>query len=311
MNEENNGAPKNKWSRIFRKKWFFPALYLAIAALLLSAVVWYQNLGPDEAQDDSADDYTPVEHDEEAERVMDQQEIIQPPVESMDEAEIITKYYDYDADQDDQENAIVVMNDRYYQSTGIDVAADDGETFDVVASLDGTVDDVKKDPLLGNVVKMKHDNGVTSHYASLEDVDVSADDKIEQGEVIGNAGESLFGKENGTHLHFEIRKDGQDVNPESFFNQPVSALDDVLTEEDETDDDSDASDGADDEESDSDETEVGPPLDNNPEEDDSTSDDDTDKSKDDNADKDKDDNADKDKDDDATKDNDTANEKSA
>src|SRR5690625_6680594 len=54
MKEENN-APKNKWSDIFRKKWFFPAVYLTIAALLLSVVVWYQNMDnqvPD-AQEDS------------------------------------------------------------------------------------------------------------------------------------------------------------------------------------------------------------------------------------------------------------------
>src|SRR5690625_6717233 len=97
MKEENN-APKNKWSQIFRKKWFFPAVYLTIAALILSVVVWYQNIDnqvPD-AQDDSelADEYNPGEFDEDAEAVLDQQEVIKMPVPDQDQAEIVTKFYD-------------------------------------------------------------------------------------------------------------------------------------------------------------------------------------------------------------------------
>lgn len=231
MKEENNGAPKNKWSRIFRKKWFFPAVYLTIAALLLSLVVWYQNLGSqiDETQEENTEDYAPIE-DEEAQPVMEQQEVVQSPVENMDQAEIVTKYYDYDADQETQENAIVVFNDRYYQSTGIDIASAEGESFDVLASLSGTVTEVKEDPLLGNVVTLTHENDVTTHYASLGDVEVSADDEVAQGDVIGTAGQNLFGKDNGTHLHFEIRNAGEDVNPESYFNQPLSALEEAETE---------------------------------------------------------------------------------
>src|SRR5699024_4453117 len=235
MKEENNGTPKNKWSRIFRKKWFFPAVYLTIAALLLSLVVWYQNLGNqiDESQEENTEEYSPVENDEEAQPVMDQQEVVQAPVENMDQAEIVTKYYDYNADQEAQENAIVVFNDRYYQSTGIDIASAEGETFDVLASLSGTVREIKEDPLLGKVVTLTHDSGVTTHYASLGDVQVSADQEVKQGEAIGTAGINHLGTDNGTHLHFEIRKDGEDVNPENFFNQPLSALDEATSDKEE------------------------------------------------------------------------------
>lgn len=244
MKEENNGTPKTN-GVAFSEEWFFPAVYLTIAAMLLSLVVWYQNIGNqvDEAQDEEiSEDYSPIEHDQEAKPVVDQQEVIQMPVENKDQAEIVTKYYDYDADQEEQENALVVFNNRYYQSKGIDIASADGETFDVQASLSGTVTEVKEDPLLGNVVTLTHENDVTTHYASLGEVDVSADDEVEQGDVLGTAGENVFGKDNGTHLHFEIRKDGQDVNPEEFFNQPVSALDEALAEEEKSEDNSSESD---------------------------------------------------------------------
>ncbi|MBP1948836.1 M23 family metallopeptidase [Virgibacillus litoralis] len=234
MKEENNGTPKNKWSRIFRKKWFFPAVYLTIAALLLSVVVWYQNLDNQiqETEDDqSSESYTPAEHDEDAQSVMDQQEVIKMPVVNQDQAEIVTNFYDYNAEQEEQENALVMFNNRFYQSTGIDIASADGETFDVLASLSGTVTEVREDPLLGNVVALSHENDVVTYYASLQGVNVKSGDKVQQGDVLGNAGENMFGQESGTHVHFEIRKDGKEVNPESFFNQPLSALDEASTED--------------------------------------------------------------------------------
>src|SRR6478609_4826534 len=116
MNEENKGASKNKWSRIFRKKWFFPAVYLTIAAILLTVVVWYQNLDnqiPDAQKgQENSEDYVPNLHDEEAESVLEQQEVINRPIADQEQAEIVTKFYDSNADQEDKENALVLYNNR-------------------------------------------------------------------------------------------------------------------------------------------------------------------------------------------------------
>lgn len=227
MNEEFKGGPKNKWSRIYRKKWFFPAVYLTLAALLLSVVVWFQNQDneiPDASdKQNESSDYTPVPN-EDAQPVIDQQELIQMPVEKEDEAVIVTKFFDYDAKQEDQENALVLYNNRFYQSTGVAIATADAEAFDVLASLSGTVEEVKEDPLLGNVVILSHEDEVKTYYASLGEISVTAGSKVKQGEKIGVAGKNLFGKDNGTHVHFEIRKNGKEVNPEQYFQQPVGSL---------------------------------------------------------------------------------------
>src|SRR5690625_5551133 len=82
-------------------------------------------------------EYNPSEFDEDAEAVLDQQEVIKMPVQDKEQAEIVTKFYDYNAEQDEQENGLVLYNNRYYQSTGIDIASAEGEAFDVVASLSG------------------------------------------------------------------------------------------------------------------------------------------------------------------------------
>ncbi|AXI10609.1 stage II sporulation protein [Oceanobacillus zhaokaii] len=237
MNEENKGTPKNKWSRIFRKKWFFPALYLTIAALLLSAVVWYQNLenqipdATDIQNEQGMGDYQPTPNEDNAEPVLEQQEVIKMPVADQEQAEIVTKFFDYNAEQEDRENALILHNNRFYQSTGVDIASADAKTFNVVAALSGTVTEVKEDPLLGNVVIMSHENDITTYYSSLENVAVTAGDKVKQGDEVGTAGKSIFGKDKGAHVHFELRKDGKEVNPESFFNQSVSSLNDAVTEE--------------------------------------------------------------------------------
>lgn len=83
---------------------------------------------------------------------------------------------------------------------------------------------MKEDPLLGNVVVLSHGEDLKTYYASLGDVAVSVSDQVAQGDKLGTAGKNLFGKDNGTHLHFEIRKDGTEVNPESYFEQPASSI---------------------------------------------------------------------------------------
>lgn len=225
--KEENKAPKNGWQQIFRKKWFFPAIYLTIAAILLAVVVWYQNLDnqlPEVGDDQElSEDYTPNPH-EDAEAVMDSQEVVKMPVADQEQAEIVTKFFDYDASTEDQESALILHNNRYYQSTGVDIVYPNGEAFDVLAALSGSVTEVKEDPLLGNVVVLSHENGVTTYYASLGEVGVQAGDEVKQGDVIGTAGDNIFGQNIGTHLHFELRKDDQVFNPEEFFNQPVSKL---------------------------------------------------------------------------------------
>lgn len=231
--KEKNSVSKSKWKRLFRKKWFFPALYLGISALLLTAVLWYQSgtNEPEQAEEDKGIfDSLGFNSDEEATPVAEQDEVVKAPVAEDAEATVVTKFYDHKADSEAQENALVLYDNKYYQSTGVDYAAADGEAFDVLAALSGTVTEVKEDALHGNVVQIEHKNGVATYYASLEDVKVEAGQEVKQGDVLATAGQSLFAKDKATHLHFEVLNGDTPVNPESFFNQPVSKLQEAKTE---------------------------------------------------------------------------------
>lgn len=224
-------VPKNKWVRLIRKKWFLPAVYVTISGLILSAVVWYQAMGNpwmnsadmrDEIE--QMDPHMASDFNEEAQSVLQQQETIQMPIDKEMEAEIVTRFYDYDAAEEEQEKGLMLYNNRYYQSTGIDIVESTGESFDVITSLSGTVTEVKEDPLLGNVVTILHGDTITTHYASLGEVEVDAGADVKQGDKIGTAGKNVFNESSGTHVHFELHKDGIEVNPEQFFNEQVSAL---------------------------------------------------------------------------------------
>src|SRR5699024_12580311 len=90
-------------------------------------------------------------YNEDAESVVSQSETIEMPVDKEAQAEIVTTFYDYTADEDEQEKGLTFYNNRYYQSTGIDIAEDDDESFQVMSSLSVTVTEVKLDPLHCNV----------------------------------------------------------------------------------------------------------------------------------------------------------------
>lgn len=129
-------------------------------------------------------------------------------------------YYDYKADEENQISSIVNHDNTYIQNTGIDYTSDN--IFDVVAILNGTVTEVKDDEELGKIVEIKHDNGMTSIYQSLSEINVKKDDVITQGTVIGKSGENKLDKDLGNHLHFEIYNNGQSVNPLDYLNTQVS-----------------------------------------------------------------------------------------
>jgi len=230
MKEENKGVSKNNWKRVFKKKWFFPAVYLTVAALLLAGVLWYQNLdnqipeATDTPQTEGYNDGYPLGYEQESSPVVNQSEVIKMPVLEASQTEIVTKFYDYGKTSGEQEQALVLYDNKYYQSKGIDIASTTDETFPVTAALSGEVIEVKEDPLLGYVIEMKHDNGVTTHYASLQDVTVKRGERVDQGEALASAGKNIFNQTSGTHVHFEVRKDGDAVDPEQFFNKPLTDI---------------------------------------------------------------------------------------
>lgn len=205
-----------------------PAIYVASAAILISAFLWYQYSTQDPEQFDyEATDLSGKKQNEPAVEVNRVMENFIMPVKDSSSAVFKTPFYDVNGDEKDQVAALVFYDNTYHPNTGIDVAAENGKTFEVVAALSGTVKDVKEDTLLGNVIEIEHDKGIVTQYQSISDINVKIGDEVKQGQTIAKAGKSLLNEDAGVHVHFEIRKDGVPVNPEDYLNKPLSSLQDA------------------------------------------------------------------------------------
>ena len=222
--ENNRSSQSSSFKRFFKKRWVFPAIYIASAAIILTAVLWYQTVSNNATDKYKSSEVPGKKYNEPSVEVNRAMENFVMPVKNADEAVIEKKFYDFSGKKADQEAALVVYKNTYVPNTGIDIGMKDGKTFDVVAALSGTVTKVENDSLLGNVIEIEHDKGVVTQYESVKDMKIKVGDHVEQGETIAKAGQSLFNEKAGTHVHFEIRKDGVAVNPQTYINKPLSSL---------------------------------------------------------------------------------------
>jgi murein DD-endopeptidase MepM/ murein hydrolase activator NlpD len=104
---------------------------------------------------------------------------------------------------------------------GTDIDLEIGDT--VVAAFDGMVRIAKSHVRgYGNVVIIRHDNGLETVYAHLSKLSVDPGQKIKAGELLGLGGNT--GRSYGAHLHFEIRYLGQALDTEDFIDFNTGTL---------------------------------------------------------------------------------------
>ena len=97
--------------------------------------------------------------------------------------------------------------------TGIDIANSSGTN--IAASQNGKVIFTGYQGSYGKLIVIRHANGMETAYAHLSRISVSVGDTVTQGQSIGKMGST--GGSTGSHLHFEIRKNGTAVNPMSYL----------------------------------------------------------------------------------------------
>jgi stage II sporulation protein Q len=224
--EKSRSSQISSLKRFFKKRWVLPATYIAGLAIILTGVFWYQyaNDNASDKYDYNSTDIAGKKYHEPSVEVNRAMENFVMPVKDSDQVVINKKFYDDKGSKEDQEASLVFYNNTYEPNTGLDYTMKNGETFEVVAALSGTVTKVEEDSLLGNVIEIEHDPGIVTLYESVKDMKIKVGDQVEQGQAIAMAGQSLLNEKAGKHVHFEIRKDGIAVNPQNYFNKPLSEL---------------------------------------------------------------------------------------
>ena len=106
--------------------------------------------------------------------------------------------------------------DQYKLSPAIAVGAVEGAP--VVAAVNGTVYSVEQDIQTGTTVTMELGNGYQAIYGQLADLTVAEGDTVKKGTTIGYIAQpTKYYSTEGTNLYFEMKKDGEPIDPIAYL----------------------------------------------------------------------------------------------
>ena len=96
---------------------------------------------------------------------------------------------------------------------GVDIAAEIGTP--IVATADGVVTAAGWNGGYGNMVDVDHGGGIVTRYGHASAVAVTVGQQVRRGQTIAYVGST--GRSTGPHLHYEVRVNGQPVNPAGYL----------------------------------------------------------------------------------------------
>ncbi len=105
------------------------------------------------------------------------------------------------------------FTNRREMHKGLDIAAANGSP--IIATADGIVTFSGVKGLLGKAVIIDHGHGITTRYAHCSKILKKSGDSVKRGEIIAHIGSS--GRATGPHLHYEVRLNGVQMNPQNYI----------------------------------------------------------------------------------------------
>lgn len=106
--------------------------------------------------------------------------------------------------------------DQYKYNPALIISGEVGEPIGAAAP--GIVKDVSENAQTGMTVTLDMGNGYTAVYGQLADISVSAGEYLNTGDMIGSLSEpTKYYSVEGPNLYFEMRKDGQPIDPMNFM----------------------------------------------------------------------------------------------
>lgn len=102
---------------------------------------------------------------------------------------------------------------RDHTHKGIDISAPNGTP--IKAAAEGKVTYSGSMGGYGNLIIITHENNIQTYYAHCSRLYVSVGEEVEAGDTIASVGST--GYSTGNHLHFEIRQNGAQINPQRYL----------------------------------------------------------------------------------------------
>lgn len=217
MREEKSNNPSLPKSKSKKQAWLWPAIYVGFS-LLFVGMIWGYNafVGDDEVAKGPGE--AAVNGNETDVVVNAQNETLKFPFDEamLDKMTVLQDYYDVAAEQETRESSLLVFNQTYVTSSGISISMD-GEPFEVLAAMSGTVEEVNIDPFTGDEIVLKHENGLLTSYRSVTGILVKKGDMVKQGQVMATTTENEWNPTAGVHLQFGVYENGEAVNPGTYL----------------------------------------------------------------------------------------------
>ena len=216
MNEQN-GSEKKKGVPMTKEKKFY--LFTAIGcALTLTGIILLAVLLPSKTVDEPTLNapQNSVQEDENLEVGGDEdsttnEPVVNTPVGMMMPLETVSIANDYGFYHNKTLN-------NYYEHKGVDFSAEVGTA--VLAVQDGVIESIYKDDVLtGTEITVDHGDGVKTVYRFVTaNEDLTVGKAVKRGECIATVAEAT-GEEykDGAHLHFEVRKSGETMDPAVYL----------------------------------------------------------------------------------------------
>jgi murein DD-endopeptidase MepM/ murein hydrolase activator NlpD len=108
---------------------------------------------------------------------------------------------------------------------GQDIRAERGTP--VVVAANGTVVFAGWKNGYGQMIEVDHGGGLTTRYAHLSKIEVAVGTQTARGQLVGRVGST--GRSTGPHLHYEVRIDGESVNPLAYLPAKDAGTTDAAT----------------------------------------------------------------------------------
>lgn len=197
------------------RKFVIPTIYtIALAALFISILIIGKTYNSFTNEDINSHVVNAIV-DDDSKAVMNETEnkMIKPF--ANDNVTISKNFYDKDATEEEQQNSLIYYENTYMQNSGVLYTSENA--YDIVATSDGKISDIKTDDILGNVIEIDHDNEIKTVYQSVDNIKVKVGDEVKKGDVIATSGANKLNNTNKNCLLFEVYQKGQLVNPEKMF----------------------------------------------------------------------------------------------